>query len=285
MASLVTTKTLELSPEDQGEILARVSRRSAFQAAGTYTETKHRGKVVRSVGSIESAWVDEGEDKPVLDNPVRNFKLVPKKQAFIFVQTEEAAAESPEVVEAITKSAPGVFAKTLDRTAAGVAGYSAEEIEALGEAGGTVELGGYSGVAEAFATATAAGEDVQWVISSSLRAAIIRSATESQASNTLVQELLTQNTLFGAPVHVFSSTEAVGYVGDFANLTRWSIVGNELTVRTETSGNVTDSFGVTHNLTQQNKEATFVEGWFSWAVAIPEAFVRLTAAAAPESGE
>lgn len=276
--TVVTTSALGLQPEDNDSIAIRTARGSAFQAATPQGSISYRGKVRRTltIAGDPNFSVVEGGTKPVIDPVFGKEIIMPSKKAFIVVTTSETDATDPSVLSAFQNGAPRYFAKEYDLNVAGLkADTNAGGIKDLSTVTATTDVPFVNGasIKEAYASLTEQ-EATAWVISSKLKSSItMLDATETERK---LSDELTRGTLMGLPVHVFSSQVELGFLRDFS-LDEWALLDNEVKVRVARDGIVVDSKGETHNLTQENKVAYILEGFYSHYADVENATVRLTA--------
>lgn len=265
MADVISTAMLNLRPEE-GSIVTDVVKGSAFQTVARKGTITHAGKVSRRVRKPEGNFsVAEGNSKLVLTPEIGETVVLPSKKAYIVVVTEETDEALAEVANAFVNYAPGAFAEEFDHNVAGLEADSTGRIKSLSATTDSTEVVLTSGadVKAAYGAVARGGIlPTAWVLSSALYGELVGlDATETDRK--LSNELVTSRTLMGLPVVVFNSAESVGFLRDFST-DEWALVGNDVRNRRATDGIVTDSEGVTHNLTQDNKIAYILEGFYSW---------------------
>jgi hypothetical protein len=267
MSDLITTSLLNLQKEEDA-ITVLTAKGSAFQSVANKGTITLRGKIKKSlkVAEGQNFSVKEGAKKLVLKSEFGEDIVLPSKKAFIVVTTMEAAEAEPDVINAFTTLAPGVFAQEFDYNVAGLtADVNAGGIKALTASTPVVNVevvdaaslkGAYGALASTGVLPTA------WVLSTALFGDLI-SLDATETDRKLSNEVLTNKTLLGLPVQTFRSTAKVGFLRDFSK-DEWAIKDDKTIVRIAKDGVITDSEGVVHNLTQDNKTAYILEGFYSW---------------------
>lgn len=265
MADLITTALLNLRPQE-GSFVTDTVKGSAFQQVARQGTITHAGKVSRRVRKpVGNFSVAEGGSKLVLTGEFGETVILPSKKAYIVVATQETDETLKEVAQAFINYAPGAFAEEFDQNVAGVKADSNGRIKSLASTTDTttVTLASGADVKAAYGALAATGAlPTAWVLSSALYGHLI-GLDANETDRKLSNELATTNTLMGRPVAVFNSTESIGFLRDFST-DEWALVGGDVQNRKATDGIITDSDGVTHNLTQENKVAYILEGFYSW---------------------
>lgn len=278
---MITSSDLDISSVSD-ELLGKIVAESAFQRATPSREIGIGEQLnVFTLSNFAPAWVAEGATKPALSDGVEKIEVKSAKQAFIVVFSEEAEISAPNLVSALEVQAPAYFARTYDRTVAGeIAAPSALFHTLDSETITEVDLStGYSALLSAYTTPE--NGTSAWVLSNKLYGRIL-GMTDS-TGRPLIDPAT--NTLLGVPVYRFNSTEAVGYVGDFEGSAFHGVTVSPK-VRIARDGNVVDSAGVEHNLTQQDKSAVILESYSAFGAANVDAnFVKLVFNETPETPE
>lgn len=273
---MLTTENSGFTPETASAVKGLILKGSAFQAAAPQGSIPLNGVDVRTlkVAELLAFGVREGMKKAVLDAKIVKKTVKPSKKAFIVVTTTEAEAIE-SVAPLFENRAPGWFGQEFDLNVAGLLADPEGRIDALTAATNRAEVTVTDGASlkKAFAEASV-DEPTAWVMSTALKAHII-GLDANETDRKLSAEILT-GTLLGVPVKTFRSNELIGFLRNFSE-DEWDLTGG-VRYRRALDGVVTDSQGVTHNLTQDNKVAHILEGFFGWTANLEHPTVVLRGA-------
>lgn len=268
---VTTTETLDISAYSE-EIVTQAVANSAFISVTPGKPIKvGQTTGVFSTNRFSPQWVAEGATKPT-GGSVSKIEVKVEKMAFIYVTTEEADLALPAVSQAIVSDAPSFFAQTFDRTVAGLETAPSALFHTLAGATSAV-VTDYASLLGAMGAVGATGNSPTGIVMSEGLYWSLLGITGEDGHPILNPET---GTILGLKVTRFASPEKVGFVGDFRRA--FHGVTLDPIVRVATAGTVTDFEGISHNLTQDNKTAYIVEGFYAFGVVDEDAFIKLTVA-------
>lgn len=296
MADLLSrlSEGLYLPPSVSGEIWEKAQEGSIFMKLASRMDLPPLGTTVSIMGDDGAAeWVEEGEDKPVSTVTVTNKRIAPYKAARILVFTDEYRRDVSALYAAIVRRAPNALYKLFDSTVAGNHTVPGPYFDTFASSP-TQALGNPATYANLLATLTTLSANdgglSAWAMSLQGQIAML-SAVDSTGRPLLTQAggviggIGSVGTVLGAPVvsaktlynNPSSGPDVVGIAGDFAEDARYG-VAEDIFIKYNDTGSVTDSNGVTHNFFSQNKFGILIEATYGFAHKGANKFVKLTGA-------
>lgn len=282
MAEIITLAGYDLGAVDSGVLLTETSKASAFQRAGRRITLNPTGNAIKSVAGITSYGVGEGKAKTASGT---GSKVVVgnNKFAVVTVETIEAWNYDGRVAEAVFDFAPTAHAKAFDAMVAGFAPVpvefsnfaslsEAQEVEVGLGADASISLDDAAGV-------ITDGSVTAYVLTTAMLAYLKRQRLNSGTRVLDVEGNNVEGTIDGIPYYTITSSELVGYAGNFAERYFWGTADVlSPTFFVKDAGTISDSDGVEHNLTSENKLALFHEIFQGSGVADLSYFARLVPA-------
>lgn len=280
---MISIESFDLGEIDSGVILTDVTKQSAFQRAGQRITISPTGSVVKSISNVTSYGVAEGEKKTA-SGEGSSVVIGNNKFAAVVVETLEAWEYDNALYEAIGEQMPSAHAKAFDAMVAGLTVVpakfqnfatlaSAQEVE--------VETGADASVSidDAFSLVKDGSGDA-YVLTTAMLQYLKRQRIAATGARVFdIEGDNNEGVIDGVPYYTITSSTKVGWVGNFADRYLWGTTG--VTSRPfwmKDAGNITDSKGVEHNLTDQNKLAVFGEIFQGSGVADLEYFVKIVPA-------
>lgn len=275
----VTLESLGLGPIDSGIIRTAATTIDAFRALGREISVPAWGTVVSSLSGMSAQGVGEG-GKKTASGSISAIPVGSNKIQSTVVLTEEAWRNLTSVEEAIFESFPNVIAK---QTTAYTGGFDALPA-------GWANYGVFSGAG--FATQTIGTDEAASIDFDDALANIMGTPSIAISTSMLAYMKRQRNSISGARVFEIDGETIDGFAyKTFASATKKMIIGdfndyvyastplpaaNGDLFRFYDQGEITDSNGVKHNLTDENKYAARYEELTSSAILNKGSFVICT---------
>lgn len=287
--------TLELSKYgvdavDSGEIRAERNGLSAVLRAGRSVALPLTGTLIRTVSGIKSYGVGEGKAKTA-SGTNSSFKILPNKFVTGQVLTQEALKFDSNVADVLYALQPSSHTKYLDEIVMGIAPVPADFVGFGTLAGAQVaEIGtGMTALTDMDeAEALVATNGFNELLSTTTFLSYLNRQRVGDAGNKAfdIQYLAKtpgtpgpDATFNGKPVYLVKSNVSVAFGGDFSKLNHGEVaLTTEEAYQLKDQGNITDSDGVEHNLTAENKVLFLNEAMYGVGVEGIANFVKLVPA-------
>ena len=266
-----TLTSLEIPAEVQAGIFSSVAEVSAFQKASKPVNLTWKGVTTHTLGGDRAKFVAEGAKKPVADGATA-VTLIPQKLAVVDIYSNESESAAADAVAALKAEAGNSFARTIDHAIAGSTSVgTTSRINALSTAP-TATVTDRASLIAAKSAASGVNPASAWVMSTTLKDQL--DAMTNAQGGVLFPSLEASGTLLGLPVYTFTYSEAIGYVGDFANSAAFGIVAPPTgIVRVSKEG----VFG-NQSMAEENKTAVITELGVGFGVANANAFRKIVLA-------
>jgi hypothetical protein len=269
----VTLAQLELGPIDQGEVLETAVKTSAFLTLGKRKASIPAGGEVISNPVGNKAYGIGESGKKIASGKNEPIKMGRNKIQTSSIYTEESIAQAENVWDATTEIFPSAIAQAFDEITLGIADVPAA----------WVNFGTFKNM-----TALPIGVDAEASTDfDDARAAVASGLVNGMVVTTSMLQYLkrqryattgarvfdvSDNLIEGIPYAVVASPVAVGVLGNFKHLyASLETFKNPLpphdSYRIKDAGEITDSDGTVHNLTDTNEIAFIAEAWAGLAFA------------------
>lgn len=265
------------------EVTSDVAKTSAFQSLGRKVPVTRVGETVKIVRVKRGLpqYTAEGARKPVVDPTITELDWAAKKLADVMLYTSEFGIDFPAIVRDLQDQAPSTYAEQFDSYTMGNAPTSANwgDFDGVLAAPEITDLATWNA---ALAQIGNAGHSPSGMVITSAFKWQLLSLTYADGRAIFTDF---DGRINGIEYREVASATPEAIIGDFARQYQWGVYQDRLNVKLATTGTVTDSANVVHNLFQDNKAAVLTEGYFASLVRDETAFARLTIGAAPFPGE
>lgn len=257
---------LGLDKIDSGIVIQDVNTSSAVLGAGTNVGSIPLGGLsFPRLGALEAFAVEEGEAKTA-SGEADSITMDARKLAVASVFTEEVMAEKQPVVDAAWKAMPGAVANKVDLIVDGLVAKPAKWTSDVFGAP-TMEIGTGADASvdlDDVRAAVATGDADVFLLTSAMLAYLNKQRfTSGGRVFEIVKESKNSGTIDGVSYRVIKSNVAKGVAIDssrlFVSITPFNDPKTGSPYRIKDAGTITDTNGVTHNLTSENKYAVIYE--------------------------
>lgn len=278
---MFTIEDLGLGKVDSGVVIKSAFGASAFLGAGTNVgEIPVGGLSFPRLSGLQGFGIGEGEAK-IASGLADAITMDARKIQVSTVWTEEVLASKSAIVDAAWNQMPGVVAKTFDEILASLVAKPASwaNVPTFGDATLEIGTGADAGVdLDDVKAAVASGDADVFVMTTSMLAYLSRQRIAATGARVfeIVKDSDSKNsgTIDGIAYRTIKSSVAKGVALDsarlFVSLTPFNDPTTGSPYRLKNQGSITDTNGVTHNLTSENKYAVIYEALVGVAFDVTE---------------
>ena len=281
------TSGVALPSDLSQEIWGNVVENSVVMAASRQIALPGSGVTVHSItGEPAAAWTAETADKPVSKHTLANKVMTPYKLAVIEPFSMEFRRDLPGLYSELARRLPAALAKAFDETVFGNIAAPGANFDSLVDSTTVQVVDGTDTTADlvaAYQAVVDAGGDVSaWLASPQLVGLLVSARSEENSFNLTAG--LQVGSVFGAPVlktrasfpaNLVSSSDVIGYAGDFQNDAVFGTVeGVQVSISDQATLTDADNSATIH-LWQQNMFAVRAEIEIGFRVSDVNRFVSL----------